>query len=148
MDMKYQLESALKEAMKSGNDVAKRTIRMVLAAIRQVEIDRQVKLDETAILSIIQKEIKTRSESAEEARRANRLDVAAENESEIKVLQSYLPQAMTPDELKQLVMAVIAEIGATAPADLGRVMKVLMSRIAGRATGEQASQLVRQLLQS
>ncbi len=147
MDTKAQLEIALKEAMKAGDDVRKRTVRMVLAAVRQVEIDKQVKLDEAAVLAIIQKEIKTRKESVVEARRANRPDIVAATEAEIVVLQAYLPQAMSADELKELVEATIAEAGASSPADMGKVMKLLIPRVAGRAPGDQVSAAVRQLLQ-
>ena len=147
MDTKEELEIALKEAMKAGDDVRKRTVRMVLAAVRQVEIDRQVKLDEAAVLSIIQKEIKTRKESVEEARGANRPDIVAATEAEIVVLQAYLPQALNADELKTLAEAAIAEAGATSPADMGKVMKLLLPRVAGRAPGDQVSAAVRQALQ-
>jgi uncharacterized protein YqeY len=147
MDTKEKLEAALKEAMKAGDDVRKRTVRMALAAIRQAEIDQQVKLDEAAALSIIQKEIKTRKESVEEARLANRPDIVAATQAEIVVLQTYLPPAMGADELKALVEAAIAEAGATSPADMGKVMKFLMPRVAGRAPGDQVSAAVRQMLQ-
>jgi uncharacterized protein YqeY len=147
METKVQLEIALKEAMKAGDDVRKRTVRMVLAAVRQVEIDRQVKLDEAAVLTIIQKEIKTRKDAVEEARGANRSDIVAATEAEIVVLQTYLPQAVNPDELKAMVKAAIAEVGAVTPADMGKVMKLLMPRLAGRSTGDQVSAVVRQLLQ-
>jgi uncharacterized protein YqeY len=147
MDTKEKLEIALREALRAGDDVGKRSIRMVLAAIRQVEIDRQIKLDESAVLSIIQKEIKTRKESVEEARGANRPDIVAATEAEIIVLQAYLPAAMTADEMKALVEAAIAEAGAKSPADMGKVMKLLLPRVAGRAPGEQVSAAVRKALQ-
>ena len=147
MDTIEKLEIALRESIRAGDDVRKRSIRMVLAAVRQVEIDRQVKLDEAAVLSIIQKEIKTRKESVEEARRANRPDIVAATEAEIVVLQAYLPEALGADEMKVLVEAAIAEAGASSPADMGRVMKLLMPRLAGRAPGDQVSAVVRQLLQ-
>jgi uncharacterized protein len=147
MDLKLQLETALKEAMKAGDDVGKRTIRMVLAAIRQVEIDRQVKLDDTAVVSIIQKEIKTRKESVEEAQRANRPDIVSATDAEISVLKGYLPEALNEDELNALAKAVIVETGAAFPSDMGKVMKLLIPRVAGRATGDQVSNVVRQLLQ-
>ena len=81
METKEKLEVALKEAMRAGDDVRKRSVRMVLAAVRQVEIDKQIKLDEPAVLSIIQKEIKTRKESVEEARGANLPDIVAATEA-------------------------------------------------------------------
>ncbi len=147
METKVMLETALREAMKAGDDVRKRTIRMALAAIRQVEIDRQVKLDEAAVLAIIQKEIKTRKEAVEEARRASRLDIVTGTEAEVVVLQAYLPPALSEDELMTLAAAAITEAGASSPAEVGKVMKLLMPRLAGRATGDQASATVRQLLQ-
>ncbi len=147
MDIKLQLEAALKEAMKAGDDVRKRTVRMVLAAIRQVEIDKQMKLDEPAVLGILQKEIKTRKEAVEEARGASRPDIVAATEAEIAVLKGYLPQAMSEEELKSFAEAAIAEVGAKSPADMGKVMKLLLPRVAGRAPGDQTSAIVRQLLQ-
>jgi len=147
METKTKLEQALKEAMKSGDDVTKRTVRMVLAAIRQVEIDKQISLEEPAVLSIIQKEIKTRKESVEEARGANRPDIVASTEVEIKVLEAYLPAAMNAEDLKVMVDAAVAEVGAVSPADMGKVMKVLLPRVAGRAAGDQVSAAVRQALQ-
>jgi uncharacterized protein YqeY len=147
MDTKEKLEIALKEALKAGDDVRKRTVRMVLAAVRQVEIDRQVKLDEAAVINIIQKEIKTRKESVEEARGANRPDIVTATEAEIVVLQAYLPAPLSADELNTLVGAAVLEAGAKSPADMGKVMKLLLPRVAGRAPGDQVSALVRQLLQ-
>lgn len=147
METKAQLELALKDAMRSGDDVRKRTIRMVLAAVRQVEIDRRVSLDEAAVLSIIQKEIKTRRESVEEASRAGRPDIVAATEAEIKVLEAYLPEALGAEELQALAAAAVAEVGASTPADMGKVMKILVPRVAGRAPGDQVSAAVRQLLQ-
>jgi uncharacterized protein len=146
MDTKEKLELALKEAMRAGDDVRKRSVRMVLAAVRQVEIDKQIKLDEAAVLNIIQKEIKTRKESVEEARGANRPDIVAATEAEIVVLQAYLPEAMAADALKVLVDQAIAEVDAKSPTDMGKVIKLLLPRVAGRAPGDQVSAAVRQAL--
>ena len=112
-----------------------------------MEIDKRISLEEAAVLSIIQKEIKTRKESVEEARGANRPDIVAATEAEIKVLQGYLPEAMSADELQTLVKAAIAEVGATSLSDMGKVMKILMPQVAGRAAGDQVSAAVRQILQ-
>ena len=147
METKEKLELALKDAMKAGDDVRKRSIRMVLAAIRQVEIDRQVKLDEAAVLGIIQKEIKTRRESVEEARGANRPDIVADTTAEITVLQAYLPAGLSAAEIMSLVEQAVAEAGATSPTDMGKVMKLLLPRVAGRAPGDQVSAAVRKVLQ-
>ena len=147
MDTKEKLEIALKDALKAGDDVTKRTVRMVLAAVRQVEIDKQIKLDEAAVINIIQKEIKTRRESVEEARGANRPDIVAATEAEIVVLQAYLPPAMSAEDLQALVGAALLEADAKSPADMGKVMKLLLPRVAGRAPGDQVSAAVRQALQ-
>jgi uncharacterized protein YqeY len=146
MDTKSQLENALKDAMRANDDVRRRTIRMALAAIKQAEVDRQVKLDEAALLAILQKEIKTRRESLEEAQKASRSDLASAAEAEIAVLKVFLPKGFSPEELRALVQAAIAEVGATSPADMGKVMKILMPKIGGRAPGDQVSAMVRELL--
>jgi hypothetical protein len=147
MDTKTKLENDLKDAMRSGDDTRKRTIRMVLAAIKQTEIDKQTTLDETGVISILQKEAKTRRESLEEAKKAGRADLAAAAEAEIQVLNDYLPQAMDSVELTSLAQSVIADVGAASPADMGKVMKALLPRVAGRASNDQVSQVVRELLQ-
>lgn len=147
MDIKTQLNNSLKDAMRSNDDVRKRTIRMALAAIKQAEIDRQITLDEGAVISILQKEIRIRRESLEEAQKANRTDLVASAEAEIDVLNTYLPEGLSNEELMELAKAVITEVGATSMTDLGRVMKSLIPRIQGRAPGDQVNQTVRVLLQ-
>ena len=148
MDLKKQLENSLKEAMRSNDDVSRRTVRMVLAAIKQIEIDRRTTLDDIAILGIIQKEIKTRRESLEEARHANRDDLIASTQAEIEVLKTYLPEELNEAELFEMVKTSILECGATSPTDMGKVMKILIPRVQGRVPGDRLSQVVRQLLQT
>jgi uncharacterized protein YqeY len=148
MDTRTALEASLREALRSGDDLRKRTIRQALAAVKQVEIDRRAAPDETAVVGIVQKEIKTRRESLEEARKAGRAEMAAELEAEIEILAAFLPRAMTADELRPLVQGAILETDAASPADMGKVMKVVLPRVAGRAPGDQVSQMVRDLLQN
>jgi len=148
MDLKTQLTEAMRRAMKANDDVARRSTRMALAAIKQAEVDRQTTLDEAAVMSLLQKEIKNRREAIDEARRANRPDLIAENEAEIKVLEAFLPKALAPEELQELVKTAIAETGAASPGDMGKVMKVLMPRVSGRAPGDQVSATVKALLTS
>ncbi|HCC79602.1 MAG TPA: aspartyl-tRNA amidotransferase [Anaerolineae bacterium] len=133
--------------MRAGDDITKRTIRMVLAAIKQTEIDRQVTLDEAAILGIIQKEIKTRRESLEEAHQASRPDLVAAADSEINVLKGFLPEELSDNDLMALAKEAVSECGAVSPADMGKVMKILLPRVQGRAPGDRISQAVRHLLQ-
>ncbi len=147
MSVKSQLESALKDAMRAGDDLRKRTLRMALSAIRLAEIDKGAALDDAAALSLLQKEIKARQESIEDARRANRPDLEQASREEIAVLQDFLPKQLTPEELETLAKDVIAEVGATSIREMGQVMKVLLPRLEGRAPGDQASQVVRRLLQ-
>jgi uncharacterized protein YqeY len=148
MDTKLKLENALKDAMRAGDDTGKRTVRMALAAIRMAEIEKGSALDETSLLAIMQKEIKGRNEAIREAQQANRPDLVSANEAETKVLEQYLPKSLSPEELKELVQTVISEVGAKSPTDMGKVMKALLPRLQGRAPGDQASQMVKQLLQS
>jgi len=132
--------------MKSGDEVRKRTTRMALANIKQAEVDKQTKLDDAAVISLLQKEIKNRREAVDEAKKANRADLIADNEAEIKVLEAFLPKAMPAEELHALTQAAIAEVGAASPTDMGKVMKALLPKVAGRAAGDQVSAMVKELL--
>jgi uncharacterized protein YqeY len=147
MTIKTQLNDSMKDAMKSGDEVRKRTVRMVLAAVKQVEVDKRIELDDMAIMALLQKEIKNRRESLEEARKANRADLVDANEAEIKVLEVFLPKAMPADELRALAQAAVTEVGAMGPADMGKVMKLVMAKVAGRAPNDMVSAAVRELLQ-
>ena len=147
MSIKTQLSESMKDAMKSGDEVRKRTVRMALAAVKQAEVDKRIELDDTAVMGLLQKEIKNRRESLEEAKKANRLDLIEANEAEIHVLQAFLPKAMPAEELRALVQAAITETGAASPTDMGKVMKTVMPRVAGRAPNDMVSATVRELLQ-
>lgn len=146
METKAKLNEAMKDAMKSGDEIRKRTVRMVLAAVKQVEVDKRIELDDLAITALIQKEVKNRREALEEAKKANRDDLIAANEAEIKVLEEFLPKAMDAAELRALVQAAITEVGASAPSDMGKVMKVVMPKVAGRAPNDAISAAVKELL--
>jgi uncharacterized protein len=153
-DLRRALEWALKDAMRSGNDVRKRTLRMVLSAIRLAEIEakgentqKRTSLDDAGIIAILQKELKSRQEAISDAQKAQRPDIIQDAEAEIEVIQEFLPQPFTPQELDDVAEKVIAETGAASIKDMGKVMKVLVPRLEGRATGDQASQAVRRLLQ-
>jgi len=147
MTIKTQLNESMKDAMKSGDEVRKRTVRMVLAAVKQVEVDKRTELDDMAIMNLIQKEMKNRRESLEEAKKADRADLVEANEAEMKVLEAFLPKAMPAEELRALVQGAIDETGASTPADMGKVMKVVMAKVAGRAPNDVVSGTVLELLQ-
>ncbi len=147
MDLKATLQSDLKDAMRHGEETRKSTLRMALSAIKLAEVEKGAHMDENAYLAVIQKEIKSRRESIEDARRANRPELIAQAEEEIKILQAYLPASLSPEELEAMAKAAITAAGASSIREMGPVMKLLMPMLQGRATGDQASQVVRKLLQ-
>ncbi len=147
MGLKQEIELALKNAMKSGDESRKRTYRLILASVRFAEIDSGKLLDDTATLAVIQKEIKIRRESIEGAQLANRTDLIDQTQNEIKILEELLPKQLSDLELFEMARTTIAEIGAAGPADTGKVMKALMPKIQGRAPGDRVSQAVRKALQ-
>lgn len=147
MDLKTKLQSDLKDAMRHAEETRKSTLRMALAAIKLAEVEKNAHMDENAYLAVIQKEIKARRESIDDARRANRPELITQAEQEIKILQSYLPTALSPEELDTMAQAAVSEVGATSIREMGQVMKILIPKLQGRATGEQASAAVRKLLQ-
>lgn len=148
MSLKSDLKSALKDAMRAKDEVRKSTLRLALSAIKLVEVEKQTDLKDDAVISILQKEVKTRRESIEDAKRAERPDLISATESEIGILEKYLPQAFSAEELESLVKEVISEVGASSLADMGNVMKSVIPRLQGRADGGQVSKLVNQLLQN
>jgi uncharacterized protein YqeY len=147
MTIKIQLNESMKDAMKSGDEIRKRTVRMALASIKQAEVDKRIELDDVAVTNLLQKEVKNRREALEEAKKANRADLIEANEAEIKVLEAFLPKAMPAEELRALVQAAISESGAAGPGDMGKVMKVVMGKVAGRAPNDMVSATVREMLQ-
>jgi len=146
MPTKAELESSLKDAMRAGDEVRKRTVRMVLSAVKMAEIDKGVALDENALASILQKEVKSRREAIADAQKANREDLIAASEAEIAILEGFLPKSLASDELEALARQAITETGATSMKDMGQVMKALMPKLQGRASGDAVSQAVRKLL--
>lgn len=147
MTNRIEIETALKTAMKEGNDVRKRTLRMILSAIKFSEIEKGSQLDEVAIAAILQKEIKIRKEAISDAQKANRPDLVLESEAEIKVVEYYLPKALSDEELRVLVKSIIEEESANSLKEMGKVIKIVMSRVQGRAPGDKVSALVKELLQ-
>lgn len=146
MELKQKIESALKDAMRTGNEIRKRTLRLIIASIKNAEIDRGSALDDSGVLGIIQKEVKIRKEALEGAEQAHREDLKEMTLAEIKILEEFLPTQLGEEELMQLVIEAIEETQAKNPTDTGKVMKVLMPKIQGRAPGDQVSKLVREQL--
>jgi uncharacterized protein YqeY len=146
MASRADFENDLKQAIRSSDEVHKRTLRMVLSSLKLAEVEKRGPLDDAAIAGIVRKEIKMRQEAIEEAQRASRQDLIQASQAEVAVLQGYLPKAIDPAELEALVRQAIAQAGAVGPQDMGKVMKILVPRVEGRADGKQLSSLVRDLL--
>ncbi|MFQ5615408.1 MAG: GatB/YqeY domain-containing protein [Anaerolineales bacterium] len=147
MNTKAKLIQALKEAMKARNSVKKTTLRMALATIKNAEVQARGELGEPDVLGILQKEVKSRRETIQDAKKANRPDLEAAALAEITILEAFLPQPFSIEELEKMVKEAIAESGASSPRDMGKVMKILIPRVRGRADGRTVSNLVRQSLQ-
>jgi uncharacterized protein YqeY len=146
MNTKTKLENALKDAMRANDEVRKRTLRMALSSMKLAEIEKGDAVDEASLLVILQKEIKSRHESITDAERAGRQDLIGAAQAEIAILEEYLPKPFSMSELEELAKQAISETGATSMREMGQVMKVLMPRLQGRATGDQASQEIRKIL--
>jgi len=146
MALQERLAADLKEAMRAGDVRRREAIRMARAAIKNAEIAKGGPLSETELLAVIAKEVRQRKESIEEFRKGNRLDLVAKEEEELKVLQLYLPQQMTREEIREAAQRVIAEVGARGPSDIGKVMPRLMAELRGRADGREVNAMVSELL--
>jgi uncharacterized protein YqeY len=148
MSLKDQLSEALKVAMKESNTDSKRVIRMVISSIKNNEIDKGKILTDEEVISILHKEIKSRHEVIEGAALNNRQDLIDEAQHDIKILNAFLPVGLNQEEIILIVKECISEISANTPADMGKVMKIVLPKIAGRAPGNQVSQIVKELLQN
>ena len=149
MNLQEQITEDYKAAMKSGDATRKTTLSGLRAAFKSAEIDARGTskvVDETTFQAVIEKEAKKRRESIEEFTKANRLDLADKESAELEVLKGYLPEPMSDEELEKMVDEAIAQTAATSPKEMGKVMSVLVPRIAGRADGKLASKLVRDKL--
>ena len=146
MALKEQLQSDMKAAMRSGEKARLTTIRLLLAAIKQREIDDRCELDEPALLQIVEKQIKQRREAAAQFTDAGRNELADKELSEAAVLEAYLPEALTADELAALIDRAIIESGAETMKDMGKVMNAIRAAAQGRADMSEVSQSVKERL--
>jgi hypothetical protein len=146
MVTKAELETELHSAMRSGDDLRKRTLRMILSSVKLAEVEKRGELDEAGMQAVLQREVKTRQEAIADAEKAQRPDLAAATHAELAVVQAYLPAQLSPDELEQITRQAIAATGAAGPQDMGRVMKEIMPKVQGRADGKTVNEIVRRLL--
>ncbi len=144
--LRDRLESDLKTALRAGDTTARDTIRFTLAALKNAEIEKGGPLTPAEELALLQREAKRRSESIEQFRAGNRPDLVEREEAQLAVLRRYLPAPLSDEELSQLVAQAIAETGAQGVRDMGKVMPLVMERVAGRAEGRRVSAVVREAL--
>lgn len=133
MSLKTQLTEDMKTAMRAKDQVSLSTIRLINAAIKQFEVDERTEADDAKVISILTKMVKQRKDSAKIYTEAGRRDLADKENAEIEILNRYLPQMMSAEEIKTAVEAAVAETGASGMADMGKVMGVLKTRLAGKA---------------
>ncbi|MEW6387935.1 MAG: GatB/YqeY domain-containing protein [Thermodesulfobacteriota bacterium] len=141
-----RLDRAFKEALKGQQATALSTLRMLRTAIRHREVELKHQLSEVELQAVISSQAKQRREAMAEYQKAGRPDLAQKEEEELQVLLSFLPPQLSPEELEKEIAQVIAEVGASGPQDLGKVMKGAMSRLAGRADGKLVQEIVRRRL--
>ena len=147
-DLKERLNSDLKQAMRGGDKVKRSVIRLVLAAVQNAEIARQAALEDSDILGIIAKDVRQHQESIDAFGQGNRPDLVAQEETELAILNEYLPRQMTRDEIIAEARRVIAEVGARAPSDKRKVMPRLIAQLKGKADGREINTVVTELLGS
>ncbi|MDT7514904.1 GatB/YqeY domain-containing protein [Rhodoferax mekongensis] len=133
MSLKDQITEDMKTAMRAKDSERLGTIRLLLSAMKQKEVDERVVLDDAMVVAIVDKLIKQRKDSIDAFKKAERADLADKEEAEMKVLQTYLPQRMSADEVLAEVKAIVAELGASGPGDMGKVMGVVKTKLAGKA---------------
>ncbi|MBA4493149.1 GatB/YqeY domain-containing protein [Paenactinomyces guangxiensis] len=146
MSLVKQLEQDMKSALKNKEKTKLSVIRMLRASIKKEEIDRRHALSEDDVLEVIMREIKQRKDSLSEYEKAGREELAQKEREEIEILQAYLPEQLSEEEVRALVQQVIQEVGAATKADMGRVMGAIMPRVKGKADGRLVNRLVQESL--
>jgi uncharacterized protein YqeY len=146
MSLKDQITEDMKTAMRAKDSERLGTIRLLLAALKQKEVDERVVLDDAAVIAIVDKLIKQRKDSLEAFQKAERKDLADKEAAELVVLQAYLPARLSADEVAAEVKAIVTELGATGPGDMGKVMGAVKAKLAGKADMGQVSAAVKAAL--
>ena len=144
--LKSQITDAMKAAMKGGEKTRLGVIRLVLAAIKQREVDERIELDDAQVLAVLDKMVKQRRDSIQQYQDAGREDLAAVEAAEIEIIQEFLPEELSDDEIGAIIAAAIAETGAESMRDMGKVMAIVKPKVQGRADVGKVSGLVKQKL--
>lgn len=146
MSLKDKLTEDLKQAMRQGDKQRRSTLRLLMAAIKNAEIDKRRELDKGELLAVIAKEARQRRESIAEFEKGGRQDLVNREKAELQVLLAYLPEQLSREEIEAEAQQIIEEVGATSPAQMGQVMRQLMPLMKGRADGKLVNQVVKELL--
>ncbi len=146
MSLKERFSSELKDSLKAGDRLKLSTIRLIMASLKNREIEKRGSLSEEEIIDLLVSLSKQRKESIEEFKKGGRQDLVDKETEELKIIEFYLPQQLTPEEIKKIIGETITETGASSPKDIGKVMKVLMPKVKGRADGKLVNEMVKELL--
>lgn len=146
MSLKEQLKSDMVTAMKSGDKEKRDVLRMLMAAIKQTEIDDRVELDDQGVQKVLTKQAKQRRESIADYEKAGRDELAAEEKAELAYIEAYLPQMMSREDVEKIASAIVTELGVSGPKAMGQVMGKLMPQVKGKADGRLVNEVVRTLL--
>jgi len=143
MSLQEEISAALKDAMRARDEAKMSTLRLVLAAIKKREKEVRSLLEDQEVISVITSQIKQRRESIEQYRKAGREDLAQTEEDELKILQGYMPEQVSEEEISNTLDEIIAEVGAVSMKDMGKVMKAAMAKLAGKADGGAVNAMVK-----
>ena len=146
MSIKDTINEKLKESMRMHDEDGKRVYRMILSSVKFAEKTAGKELENSEVVQILQKELKIRKESLQEAQKAGRAEAAEEAEKDIAAIEPLLPKQLSPDEVKAIVQEAISETGSSSPADMGKVMKIVMPKLKGLAANDLISKTVKDLL--
>jgi len=143
MSLQEQISAALKDAMRARDETKMTTLRLVLTAIKKREKEARSLLEDQEVISVITSQIKQRRESIEQYRKAGREDLAQTEENELQILQGYMPEQVSEEEISTTLDEIIAEVGAVSMKDMGKVMKAAMAKLAGKAEGGAINAMVK-----
>ncbi len=146
MSLKEKLMEDLKDAMKNHDEVKKNTITMIRAAIKQIEVDKRVELEDNDVIDIISKEAKKRKDALAEFEKAGRDDLINQTNEELAIIKNYLPEELSVEELTSIIEETIKEVGAETMKDMGKVMQAVKTKTAGRADGKTINEIVKSKL--
>ena len=146
MQLKQRLYEDLKKAMKTKDEIRTRTLRLIISSIKTLEVEKMTEATDDDVFRVLSKECRKRVEAIEAYKKGGREDLANEEQKELEIIKSYMPKQLSEEELKEIVKNAVEETGSSSIKDLGRVMKVLMPRVKGRADGKTVNNIVRQIL--